>query len=82
MALAGAHDQVGGCRRSNGDRPRAGDRAVGGVAVTVTVWGPAVTKVAEFPKVWVPLSPEVNVSSAGSTTPAPASVVVKCTVPR
>jgi hypothetical protein len=31
------------------------------VSVTVTVWGPAVTKVTKLVKVWVPLSPEVKV---------------------
>ena len=41
--------------------PEAGDRAGGGVGVAVTVWGPAVTKATEPVKVWVPLSPEVNV---------------------
>jgi hypothetical protein len=30
-------------------------------SVTVTVWGPAVTKVTKLVKVWVPLSPEVKV---------------------
>jgi hypothetical protein len=46
------------------------------VSVTVIVWVPAVTSVAEN----VP-TPFVNVESAGNTVPAPASVVVKCTVP-
>ena len=31
------------------------------VSVTVTVWGPVVTKLTKLVKVWVPLSPEVKV---------------------
>ena len=48
------------------------------VSVAVTVWLPAVTRVK--PLIKVP-TPAVRVKLGGRMTPAPESVLVKCTVP-